>query len=189
MWKWLGGCLLIVVLLVVGGTWWGYQKMQGTIAPDGSVRVMIAATPSRVFDLMSNADSISAWMAGGNTVYTSRHGTFSPGDSIRIGMRMRVAPRNDQMTWQVTQVIPGSVVGRQLVSPDPGHKFVADRRDSVVQVGDSTLVVSTTTAPGSAAGETSSMLALSMFRVQSKIELMALKGHIESPAPASAIRR
>ncbi len=189
MWKWLGGCLLIVVLLVVGGTWWGYQKMQSTIAPDGSVRVMIAATPTRVFDLVSNADSIGVWMAGGNTVYTSKHGTFATGDSIRIGMRMPVGPRNDEMTWQVTQVTPGSVVARQLVSPDPGHKFVANRRDSVVQIGDSTLVVSTTSAPGSTASATSSMLALSMFRVQSKIELMALKGHIESPQPKSTIRR
>lgn len=189
MWKWLGGCLLVVVLLVVGGTWWGYQKMQSTIAPDGSVRVMIAASPTRVFDLMSNADSIGAWMAGGNTVYTSKHGTFAPGDSIRIGMRMQIGSRNEQMTWQITQVVPGKVVARQLVSPDPGHKFVADRRDSVVQVGDSTLVVSTTSAPASAATATSSMLALSMFRVQSKIELMALKGHVEGAGSTSTIRR
>jgi len=167
MWKWLGGCLLIVLLLAVGGTWWGYQKMQSSIAPDGSVRVMIAGTPERVFGLLSNGDSIGAWMAGGNAVFTNKHGTFIPGDSIRIGMRMQVGPRGEQMTWQITQVVPGQVVARQLISPDPGHKFVADRRDSVVQVGDSTLVVSTTTTPGPTSSTTSSVLALSMFRVQS----------------------
>ena len=93
------------------------------------------------------------------------------------------------MTWQITQVVPGQVVARQLVSPDPGHKFVADRRDSVAQIGDSTLVVSTTTTPGPTSSATSSVLALSMFRVQSKIELMALKAHVEFPGSTTTIRR
>src|SRR6476661_5852417 len=100
MWKWLGGCLLIVLLLVVGGTWWGYQKMQSTIAPDGTVRVTVRGSPARVFELLSNADSIGVWMAGGNAVYTSKHGTFVPGDSIRIGMRTAIGARGGQMTWQ-----------------------------------------------------------------------------------------
>ena len=189
MWKWLGGCLLIVIVLIAGGTWWGFQKMQNSIAPDGSVRVMIAAPSPRVFELLSNADSIGGWMAGGNAVFTNKHGTFIPGDSIRIGMRMRVGPRNEDMTWRITQVVPGQVVARQLVSPDPRHKFVADRRDSVAQMGDSTLVVSITTMPAPVSTETSSLFALSMFRVQSKIELMALKGHVESPRSTTTIRR
>ena len=189
MWKWLTGCLLIVVLLVIGGTWWGYQKMQSSISPDGSVRVTVAATPARVFELLSNADSIGTWMAGGNAVFTNKHGPFVPGDSIRIGMRMQVGPRGEQMTWQISQVVPGQVVARQLVSPDPGHPFVAVRRDSIAAVGDSTLVVSTTTTSGASANATSSLLALSMFRVQSKIELMALKGHVEMSGPRATIRR
>jgi len=187
MWKWVGGCLLVVLLLVVGAAWWGYQKMAGTISADGSVRVMIAATPARVFASLSNADSAATWMAGGNTVTTNARGTFVPGDSIRIGMRVPMGNGGQEMTWHVTQVVPGQVVARQLISTDPRHKFVAVRRDSIAQAGDSTEVISMTSSPG-LPNTTNSQLALSMFRVQSKLELMALKAQVEGRSRAT-IRR
>ena len=189
MWKWLGGCLLIVLLLIVGAMWWGYQKMANSVSPDGSVRVTVAGSPVRVFELLSNADSISSWMAGGNTVYTNKHGTFVPGDSIRIGMNVSVGGRGQQMLWHITQVVPGQVVARELTSPDPTHKFMAVRRDSIAPRGDSTEVISITTTPAAAGSSTSAMLALSMFRVQSKLELTALKARVEMPVPRAAIRR
>ena len=178
MWKWLGGCLLVLLLVVVGAVWWGYQKMANTISPDGSVRVTIAASPARVFAYLSDADSAATWMARGTSVVTSRHGTFVPGDSIQIGMRSPLGAAGQQMIWQVTEVVPGQVVARQIITADPRHKFVALRRDSVAQLGDSTIVISRLTAPGQP-GSTNGELALSMFRVQSKLELMSLKAQLE----------
>lgn len=178
MWKWIGGILLALIVLVMGAAWWGYQKVAGSFAPDGSVRVAIAATPARVFASLSDADSAATWMAGGNTVVTGKHGPYVPGDPIRIEMRSMGGMAGRPVTWTVTEVVPGQFVTRQLESPDPKHKFTALRRDSVAQAGDSTIVVSrmSTTTPVTDTGE---QLMISMFKVQSKLELMSLKSRIE----------
>ena len=66
----------------------------------------------------------------------------------------------------------------QIASPDPRHPFIATRRDSVVQVGDSTMVIDRITSVPAANGTAEQML-LSMFKVQAKMELLSLKGHVE----------
>lgn len=181
MWKWIGGILLLVIVLVMGAAWWGYQKVASSFSPDGSVRVAIAATPARVFTSLSDADSAATWMAGGSTVFTGKHGTFVPGDSIRIEMRSVGGMRGRPVTWKVAEVVPGQAIAWQLASPDPKHKFTAVRRDSIAQLGDSTVVVSKVTSTTPATG-TSEQMVLSMFKVQSKLELMSLKARIEGRA-------
>ena len=180
MWKWIGSCLLAVIVLAMVGAWWGYQKVSSSFSPDGSVRVAIAATSARVFSSLSDADSAGTWMAGGHgsTVSTGKHGTFAPGDSIRIDLRSIGGMAGPPVTWKITSVVPGQVIVREIDSPDPKHKFAAVRSDSVTQVGDSTIVTSRLTAV-TPATTTSEQMMLSLFRVQSKLELTNLKTRIE----------
>ena len=167
--------------------------MRGTLEPDGSVRVAIAATPERVFGTMANADSVSKWIGQGNTVSVSQPGVFIPGSRIRIQLRSTAGLPQEPMEWVVREVVPNQLVVRELVT-DKGQR-AALRRDSLIARGDSTIVMSRTVSPlvdsvvadrdrkkgttkGGMAGVTGDLM-VSMFRFQSKIELQTLKAHIE----------
>lgn len=178
MWKWIGGILLALIVVVMGAAWWGFRKVTSTFEPDGSVRVSIAATPARVFASLSDADSAASWMAAGSTVTTGKHGPYVPGDPIRVEVRSVRGMTGRPLTWTIAEVVPGQFVTRQLVSPDPKHKFTALRKDSLMQAGESTIVVSrmSTTTPVTETGE---QIMISMFKIQSKLELMTLKSRIE----------
>ena len=188
MWKWLGGCLVVVVVLFVFLFWWSLRTIRNSTEPDGSIAVMIAAPPERVFASMSSGDSLSTWMAQGNTVITTRRELLQPGDMIRI--RFQGMPR-DAMSWQVAEVVPNVKLVLQL--SDSTGRALATRRDSISVQGDSTRVSSRLTSPmldnpasldTSAAGsdalfDMTSNLVFSMFRMQSKMELTRLKERIE----------
>ena len=188
MWKWLGGCLVVVVVLFVFLFWWSLRTIRNSTEPDGSIAVMIAAPPERVFASMSSGDSLSTWMAQGNTVITTRRELLQPGDMIRI--RFQGMPR-DAMSWQVAEVVPNVKLVLQL--SDSTGRALATRWDSISVQGDSTRVSSRLTSPmldnpasldTSAAGsdalfDMTSNLVFSMFRMQSKMELTRLKERIE----------
>lgn len=176
MWKWIGGIILVVIVCVMAAAWWGFKKVTGTFEPDGSVRVAIAAPAARVFASLSDADSSATWMATGSKVSTGKHGPFGIGDSIRIDIKSVGTSR--PVTWKISDVVPGQSISMQLQSPDPRHPFVATRRDSVSQVGDSTIVIDRITSVPPPTGTAEQMM-LSMFKVQSKVELMSLKSRIE----------
>ena len=194
MWKWVVWGLLGLVCLIAASTWWGYQKMQSSLSGDGIERVSIAAPPERVFAPLANGDSIAIWMAEGNTVTTARHGLLLAGDSVRVALRTTLGMPARPMIWHVTGVVPGVLLVRQLVS-DTSHRVVAIRRDSLAAFGDSTSVISSvvsplfdslrTARPGPKNTSRDGMLGLSSnlmlvaFRVQSKLELLRLKAHIE----------
>lgn len=167
--------------------------MRGSLEPDGSVRVAIAATPQRVFATMANADSVSQWAGQGNTVSVSQPGIFVPGSRIRISMRSTAGIPQQPMDWIVREIVPDQLIVRELVT-EKGQR-AATRRDSLIAKGDSTVVVSRTISPlvdsivvatdrkkgtknGGMAGVTGDLM-VSMFRFQSKIELQTLKAHIE----------
>lgn len=167
--------------------------MRGSLEPDGSVRVAIAATPERVFTTMANSDSVSQWIGQGNTVSASQPGIFVPGSRIRITLRSTAGIPQEPMDWVVREVVPNQLLVRELQT-NKGQS-VALRRDSLMAKGDSTIVISRTVSPmidsivvatdrkkgttnGGMAGVTGELM-VSMFRFQSKIELQTLKGHIE----------
>jgi uncharacterized protein YndB with AHSA1/START domain len=193
MLKWLGGCLAIVIVLVIGGSWWALHTMRKSLEPDGSARVAIAASPQRVFATLANADSAMLWMGQGNTVSVSQPGPLVPGSRIRIAIRTRTGLPQQPMDWIVREVVPNQLVVRELVT-DKGQR-AALRRDSLAAAGDSTIVISNLASPimdsivvarQKAKGDSSTGMAgvtadlmLSMFRIQSKIELETLKAHIE----------
>ena len=189
MWKWLGGCLGLVIVLFILLFWWSMRTIRNSAEPDGSIAVMIGAPPARVFASMSNGDSIPTWMAQVSTVITSRRGPLRAGDTLRIRLR---GMSRDALSWHVTEVVPDRLMVLQLKSDSSGQ-VVATRRDSLAVAGDSTRVSSRLVSPllsGSApavdsvqagdamAGMTSSLI-LSMFRMQSKVELTRLKDRIE----------
>lgn len=198
MLKWLGGCLLVLIVLLVGGMWFGMRAMRNSLEPDGSVRVTFAAPPERIFAALAHGDSIPVWMSQGNRVTTSRRGFLIAGDSIRVELRATLGIAQRPMTWEVVEIVPNQLLVLRLLNDTTGT-LVAIRRDSLVAAGDSTTVISSLTSPmldslkaeasgadpepaDGVMGLTSDMM-LSMFRVQSKLELHHLKQRIEA-APA-----
>jgi uncharacterized protein YndB with AHSA1/START domain len=197
MWKWLGGCLVIVVLLIAAATWWGYQAMQNQLGPSGAATVTIAGSPARVFATLADGDSASTWMAAGNSVTTTRRGRLVPGDILRVVMRATVGMPPQHLNWQVSEVVPDTLLALEL-RPDTGTVVLATLRDSLVSAGDSTSIISTVLSPmmdsissrtsgkgktgGILAGATANLM-LSAFRMQAKLDLLQLKSHIEGGPP------
>jgi uncharacterized protein YndB with AHSA1/START domain len=194
MWKWLGGCLVVVILIVAVGLCQGYRMMSSSLSADGSVRVSIAAPPTRVFASLADGDSTATWMAQGSVVKTTRHGRFVPGDSVRVETRTIVGVPQTHLTWRISEVVPDRLLVWQLL-PDTTARVVAIRRDSLVALGDSTIVISKVIAPkldslrksqatssDSAANgfaRIGSDLLINVIRMQPKLELTRLKGRIE----------
>ena len=191
MLKWLGGCLVVVIVLIAAGSWWAVRTMKESLGPGGTAVVSIGATPARVFASLANADSLPTWMAQGNTVTTSRaHGPFIPGDTIRIGLKATFGIKQEPLVWTIVQIIPDTLVVRKL-STRSTQRMMAVRRDSLAQVAaDSTAVISTLVSPllDSLQKEKPTVtgdMMLSMLRMQSKLELQSLKARIESRRPAA----
>jgi uncharacterized protein YndB with AHSA1/START domain len=195
MWKWIVGILVALCLLILVGGWWGYQAVQKNLSPDGTERVTIAGTPARVYAALANGDSVPKWMANGNVVTSTAHGPLAVGDSLQVAMKSGFGVSQRPMTWQITEVIPDHLFAFQLVS-DSTHRVIAIRRDSLVAAGDSTNIISTVASPLmdsiQAARATprpqtrdaivglSSTIIISAFRMQSKLDLLQLKAHIEN---------
>ena len=185
MLKWIGGCLVLVIVLLAGGSWFAMRTMRESLEPDGSARVTIAAPPQRIYSSLSNGDSIRTWMAAGNTITTWRHGPLVIGDSIRVELNRRLGPQMP-MIWRVSELVPNGLVAMELMEQTSG-RVMGVRRDSLVAIGDSTMVVSTVVSKllpdttRSATAEVAGDMMLSMFRLQAKLELQGLKGRIEGP--------
>jgi uncharacterized protein YndB with AHSA1/START domain len=195
MWKWILGILAALCLLVLVGGWWGYQALQKNLSPDGTERVTIAGSPSRVYAALANGDSVPKWMASGNMVTSSRHGPLAVGDSLQVAMKTGFGVSQRPMTWQITEVVPDHLFAFQLLS-DSTHRVIAVRRDSLVAAGDSTNIISTVASPLMDSIQTaratpkpktrdaivglSSTIIISAFRMQSKLDLLQLKAHIEN---------
>jgi uncharacterized protein YndB with AHSA1/START domain len=196
MWKWILGIIAALCLLVLVGGWWGYKAMQKNLSPDGTERVTIAGTPSRVFAALANGDSVPKWMANGNSVTSTRHGPLAVGDSLLVAMKSGFGVPQRPMTWQITEVVPDHLLAFQLVS-DSTRRVIAIRRDSLVAAGDSTNIISTVASPLIDSIQTAranpkqpktsdaivglgSTIVISAFRMQSKLDLLQLKAHIEN---------
>ena len=188
MLKWVGGCFVLVVLLIAGGAWFAMRTVRDSLGPDGSVRVSIAASPQRVYASMSNADSLKTWMAPGNTITTWRSGPLVVGDSIKVEIRRSLGAA---MVWRVRELVPDQAVTLDVTQGTT--QPVGVRKDSLIASGDSTIVVSViaSSASESAKSGTSGLagdMAISMFRLQAKLELQSLKARLESTPPTKTTR-
>ena len=191
MLKWIGGCLVLVVVLIAGGSWFAMRSMRNSLGPDGSARVTIAAPPQRIYASMSNGDSLKTWMAQGSTVTTWHGGPLVVGDSIKVELRRSLGMSQPPMIWIVRELVPDRVVALELTQG--AGRAIGVRRDSLVAAGDSTVVVSIVTSSlndstkSSAAGVAGDMV-LSMFRLQSKLELQSLKARLEGRPQTTTTR-
>ena len=198
MWKWLGGCLLIVVVVIGVGVYNGYRKLSQFSGPNKPETVAIAAPVPRVFASIANADSLSSWMAERMGVRASHHGMLVPGDTLQVGANMRFnIGKSEAMNWVVSDIKPNQMLALEQRS-DSSKRLVAVRQFNLTAQGDSTLITSVVTTPvldsmrahrsdtikakdAFIAG--ASKLMMSSLRMQAHRELQLLKAHIEGHAP------
>jgi uncharacterized protein YndB with AHSA1/START domain len=184
MLKWLGGCAVVAVILIVGGAYFAMRTVRESLSPDGSARVAIHAPPERVFASLASADSIPTYMGAGNKLTISRHGPLQIGDSIRVELRTTLGMKAEPMIWIVKEIVPNQKIVFQLgaVGNSPAS---AIKSDSLFAQGDSTIVIGRLAfqlADSAKASATSDMMS-TMFQMQSKLELESLKIRIEGKAP------
>ena len=198
MWKWLGGCLLIFVVVIGVGVYNGYRKLSKFSGPNKPETVAIAAPVPRVFASIANADSLSSWMAERMGVRASHHGMLVPGDTLRVGANMRFnIGKGEGMNWVVSDIKPDQMLALEQRS-DSSKKLVAVRQFNLTAQGDSTLITSVVTTPvldsmNAHRSDTikakdafiagASKLMMSSLRMQAHRELQLLKAHIEGHAP------
>jgi uncharacterized protein YndB with AHSA1/START domain len=194
MWKWIVGAALVLVVLLVGVCWSGYRRLT---AGGDAVAVSIGAPPAKIFASLANADSMAVWMSAGSTVTASHKGMLVVGDTVHVEQMARA--RREQYTWTVAALVPDQLLVLEMRS-DTSGQAVATQRDSLVQRGDSTDVISTIGSPlidslrqrhGDSAArvpgailEMSSKVLTSALRLRSEQELHRLKARLEGkPMP------
>jgi len=198
MWKWILGAVVLVILLIGGGVWYGFRKMTQFANGDSTATLTIGGTPERVFASLANGDSIGDWMVGGR-VRPSRAGQLRKGDTLYV--EQRDTNRASHMAWVVGDVTPGKAFALQLVS-DTMNMVAVSRRYTVMAQGDSTVIFSTVTSPmldsvkraessskNAAMMEFTSKMMLGAMRMQNNMELKQLKARVEgtqAPVPAAA---
>ena len=183
MLKWLGGCAVVAVILIAGGSYFAMRTMKESLSPDGSSRVAIHAPPERVFASLSSADSAATYMGAGNKVTTSRRGALEIGDSIRVELRATLGMKQQPMIWIIKEIVPNQKIVFQLGAVGT-RPVSATRRDSLFAKGDSTVIVSRLAfqLPDSAKSSATGDMMSTMFQMQSKFELESLKLRIEGTA-------
>ena len=183
MLKWLGGCAVVAVILIVGGGYYAMRTFRESLSPDGSARVAIHAPPERVFASLASADSAATYISVGNKVTIGRRGALRVGDSIKVQLPATIGMKKDPMIWIVREIVPNqkivfelAAVGAQAVS--------AIRSDSVFAQGDSTIILSRLVfqLPNPSKPSATSNMMNTMFQMQSKLELESLKARIEGRA-------
>lgn len=180
MLKWLGGCLVVVVVLIAGGSYFAMRSMRKSLLPDGSSRVAIHAPVARVFASLSHGDSAATFMAVGNRVAPSRHGPLQLGDTIRVEMRSTLGMKPEPMIWVVKEIVPDQKIVFDM-STVGARALSATRADSVVAQGDSTIVFTrfVSSALDTARSATTAAMMMSMFQMQGRLEIESLKHRIE----------
>lgn len=191
--KWLGGCLLIGLVVVGMGLWSMWRKLGPYSGPNGPDTTIIAAPVSHVFASLANADSIAGWMNPGLGVRASHHGMLVSGDTLKIGANGRLTFGTEPMKWVVADIKPDQLFSMELRSDTTG-KIVATRQFAVAAKGDSTLVTSfvgTPVADSIRATRTGkvkqsdawiaglSKMMMASLRAQSHLEMQQLKQHLE----------
>ena len=185
MLKWLGGCAVVAVILIVGGGYYAMRTVRESLSPDGSARVAIHAPPERVFASLESADSAVTYVSVGNKVTISRHGPLRVGDSMKVELRATLGMKQQPMIWIVREIIPNQKIVFELAAM--GERDVsAIKSDSLFAQGDSTIVVSRLgfQLPDSSKASATSDMMNTMFQMQSKLELESLKARIEGRPPS-----
>jgi uncharacterized protein YndB with AHSA1/START domain len=195
MLKWIGGILLVIVLLIGTCTYVGYSKLQKFAGDDGPATTMVAASADRVFAALATGDSIPEWMSVSGSVRPSRHGLLKLGDTVTV-IQAGATEKLQRSNWIVTDVTLGKLLVLQMRNDSLG--IVAATRNFALEVrGDSTAIISTVASPmldaakgaqrdSSAMMSFASKMMLAAMRMQAKLELAQLKTHLEGVPASSA---
>ena len=137
MWRWILAIVGIVILALVGTCYTGFRK----IVDGGNTLVTtLAGPPARPFALLTDRDSLLAWMPEGTTLHPDGHGAVHVGDSIRVATSSGRALE----LWVVRDVKTDVFAIEAFQFDRAGVPRAAfTRRDSVFAADDSTQIVST----------------------------------------------
>jgi uncharacterized protein YndB with AHSA1/START domain len=191
MLKWIGGCAVLVIVVVAGGIWYGYRKIS-TIAEGGNAAsITINAPATRVFANMVDVDSMTEWRAEGLGIRANRKGPLTVGDTLQVQTKSTTDNRQMRSTWIVSAMIPDRLLVTEMRNDSTGQVALT-RRDSLAALGDSTIVVTTLVqvlldsmraARADSEGGTmlnmASKFMVAAMRVQSELELKRLKARLE----------
>lgn len=194
MLRWIGGCAVVAVVLIALGMWTGYRRISD-LAEDGPAETTVVHAPAeRVFAMVANADSLPLWRMEGTAIRASRAGQLQVGDSIVA--RSAAGGATMVSIWHVSALVPSSLIAFEMRS-DSGS-MIAARRDSLIALGDSTRIISTTVATlvdpipsaqrdsgaGTAIPRMASKVFLAAARMQTRAELLRLKTRVEGDSVA-----
>ncbi|MES2304889.1 MAG: SRPBCC family protein [Gemmatimonadota bacterium] len=198
MWKWILGILAVLAIVVIGGAYFGYKKM--TAAGD-TLTMTIAGSPERIFASLATPDSMSAWVASAKVTRPIGKGMLVAGDTLVLDDPGREIGGNRQnMDWVVKEISAPRLLVLEM-RPDTGKvkSTLMMRRDSLVAQGDSTVLISTFSAPfmdsvGTATKDSSKMggaivsgaskVMVGALRLIYESDLKRLKARIEgTPTP------
>ena len=144
MWRWILGIMSVIILAVAGTCYVGFRRIT---AGGDTVVTTVPGAPTRVFTLLTDRDSLLAWLPEGSAATPERHGALQAGDTVRVAAQTRSgAPAGRAVeVWIVRHVKAPDVLAIDAFQFDPGgvpHLAFA-RRDSLSAVGDSTRITST----------------------------------------------
>jgi hypothetical protein len=144
MWRWIGGIVAIAILALMGTCYAGYRRI--TSGGD-TVDAMLSTSPAKTFSLLTDRDSLLAWLSAGTTIMPEHHGPVRGGDTIRVASPARAGASSGRamQLWIVREVKAPDVFVIDALEFDPGGLAHAafTRRDSISASGDSTRIVST----------------------------------------------
>ena len=81
MWKWIASMMVLVILALMATCYVGYRNLAKA---GDTVSVAALGSPSRVFALLADRDSIASWLPIGAELTPNEHGVVRPGDTLRI---------------------------------------------------------------------------------------------------------
>lgn len=145
MLKWILGAILALVVVLAGTCWWGYRKLT---AGGDTARVAIAASPERVWTYMTVPDSMRAWQDSTTMFRVTGDSAIAVGDTVQVTTTAREgsAQTRSSMTWVVSRLEAPRIIVWTAQDDSTGH-VVIQRTDSIVAMGDSTVLFGTIGSP------------------------------------------
>ena len=194
MWRWIASIMVLVIVALMGTCYLGYRNL----AKAGDTVVVSAmGSPAHVFALLTDRDSISAWLPVGAELTPSGHGVVHVGDTLRISTPGAPgdSTKRQRQVWVVREIVEPvmlAVDGIEFSLSGAPHVALA-RRDSLVAMGDSTTITSTfrifpTVVSGDGGGRMATAtlraadhLRLGAAKAQWRVQLKRVAAHLVMP--------
>ena len=193
MWKWIGGGLAVLALILASTCYYGYKQMT---AAGGTLTMTIGGSPERVFASLATPDSMAAWVASAKVTRPIGKGMLVAGDTLVLDdPGRRIGGSRQNMDWVVREIVAPYLLVLEM-RPDTGkvNSTLMLRRDSLVAKGDSTMLVTTFSTPfmdsvGTATADSSRMggaivagaskVMVGALRLVHEADLKRLKARVE----------